>query len=104
MAAAGVRIPTAGAGGSVLAEAFSTFLAVEQGADPPVAAAADTGTDSGDAGPELQVPDAMMDELVRRVVDRMTETVVRDAVAEVVSRIGERLVRDESTRVTAGGE
>ena len=101
---AGARIPPAGAGGSVLAEAFLTFLAVEQGADPPALGAADTGADSGDAGPELQVPDATMDELVQRVVERLAETVVRDTVAEVVSRIGERLAREESTRVTSGGE
>ena len=101
---AGVRIPPPGAGGSVLAEAFSTFLAVEQGADPPALAAADTGADAGNAGPELQVPDAMIDELVERVVERMSETVVRDTVAEVVSRIGERLAREEGTRVTSGGE
>ena len=101
---AGARIPPAGAGGSVLAEAFLTFLAVEQGADPPAPAAGDTGGDSGGAGPELQVSDAVLDELVRRVVERMSETVVRDTVAEVVSRIGERLAREESTGVTADGE
>lgn len=101
---AGARMPPAGAGGSVLAEAFLTFLAVEQGADPPALGAADTGADSGNAGPELQVPDATMDELVDRVVERLAETVVRDTVAEVVSRIGERLAREESTRVTSGGE
>ncbi len=101
---AGARIPPAGAGGSVLAEAFLTFLAVEQGADPPAPAAGDTGGDSGGAGPELQVSDAVLDELVRRVVERMSETVVRDTVAEVVSRIGERLAREENTGVTADGE
>ena len=101
---AGVSVPPAGAGGSVLAEAFSTFLAVEQGADPPALAEADTGADSGNPGPEWQVPDALIDELVERVVERMSETVVRDTVAEVVSRIGERLARDESTRVTSGSE
>ncbi len=101
---AGARIPPAGAGGSVLAEAFLTFLAVEQGADPPAPAAGDTGGDSGGARPELQLSDAVLDELVRRVVERMSETVVRDTVAEVVSRIGERLAREESTGVTADGE
>ena len=100
----GGRVPPAGAGGSVLAQSFVTFLAVEQGADPPAVATADTGADSGSTGPALQVTDAMMDELVDRVVARMTETVLRDAVAEVVSRIAERLAREATTRVTSGGE
>jgi CheY-like chemotaxis protein len=101
---AGVRVPPAGAGGSVLAQSFMTFLAVEQGAAPPAVAPADTGAEAGGGGPALQVTDALMDELVNRVAERMTETVLRDTVAEVVARIAERLAREESTRVTSGGE
>jgi CheY-like chemotaxis protein len=102
---AGVRVPPAGAGGSVLAQSFMTFLAVEQGAAPPAVAPADTGAEAGGGGPALQVTDAMMDELVNRVAERMTETVLRDTVAEVVSRLAERLAREEeSTGVTSGGE
>ncbi len=96
--------PPAGAGGSVLAQAFVTFLAVEQGAAPPAVAVSDTGGDSGGAGSELPLTDAMMDALVKRVVDRLTGTVLRDTVAEVVSRIAERLAREEITRVAPGGE
>ncbi len=101
---AGVAVPPAGAGGSVLAQSFMTFLAVEQGAAPPAVDPADTGAEAGGGGPTLQVTDALMDELVNRVAERMTETVLRDTVAEVVSRIAERLAREESTRVTSGGE
>ena len=101
---AGVGEPPAGAGGSVLAQSFMTFLAVEQGVAPPAVAPAYTGAEAGGGGPALQVTDALMDELVNRVAERMTETVLRDTVAEVVSRIAERLAREESTRVTSGGE
>ena len=92
----------AGAGGSVLAESFKTFLAVEQGAAAPALPAGDGAAGPGDAAPAL--PDAVMDELVKRVLVRLTDTVLQDAVAEVVSRIAERLAREESTRVSPGGE
>ena len=72
----------------MLAQSFVTFLAVEQGADPPALAPAPGGED---AAPALQVTDEMLDELVDRVVRRLRETVLRDTVAEVVSRLGERL-------------
>ena len=94
--------PPAGAGGSVLAQAFVTFLAAEQGAAPPAPPAADLSGASGGAKPVL--PEAVMDELVDRVVERLTDTVLRDTVAEVVSRLAERLGRDEVTRVPPGRE
>ena len=98
------RVPATGPGGSVLAQSFVTFLAVEQGAAPPVLAAADTDADSGGARPAIEITDAMMDDLVNRVVQRLTDTVLRDTVAEVVSLIAERLARGEIARVTPGGE
>ena len=101
---AAARVPATGPGGSVLAQSFVTFLAVEQGAAPPVLAAADTDADSGGARPAIEITDAMMDDLVNRVVERLTDTVLRETVAEVVSRIAERLARGEITRATPGGE
>lgn len=94
------RMPSAGAGGSVLAQSFLTFLAVEQGAAAPALPAAGAAADSGDAGSLL--PEAVMDELVDRVIERLTDTVLRDTVAEVVSRLAERLAREEITRVPPG--
>ena len=96
------RLPSAGAGGSVLAQSFVTFLAVEQGATPPELPVADAVADSGDTQPLL--PEAVMDDLVSRVVERLTDTVLRDTVAEVVARIAERLAREEITRVPSAGE
>ena len=83
----------------MLAQAFATFLAVEQGAAPPAPPAADSG-----AGPRFEVTDALLDELAERVAARLTETVLRDTVAEVVSRIAGRLVREEGERVPPAGE
>ena len=85
-------VPPVGAGGSVLAQSFVTFLAVEQGAEPPALNRA-PGAEGEAPGP--QVTDEMMDELVDRVVRRLRETVLRDTVAEVVSRLGERLAQAE---------
>ena len=98
------RMPPRGSGGSVLAQSFLAFLAVEQGGAPPAVAVRGTGVDSRGTGAELQVTDAMMDDLVARVVERMTDTVLRDTVAEVLSRITERLGREEITRAASGGE
>lgn len=97
----GGAAPAAGAGGSVLAQSFLTFLAVEQGAAPPVLQVAAAAADS-DA--ELLLPEAVMDDLVGKVVERLTDTVLRDTVAEVVSRLAERLAREEITRVPRGRE
>ena len=92
VAGEGVGVPPAGAGGSVLAQSFATFLAVEQGAEPPALTPA-AGAEEEAPGP--QVTDEMMDELVDRVVARLRETVLRDTVAEVVARLGERLAQAE---------
>ena len=104
-----MKASAGGAGASVLAQSFMTFLAVEQGAAPPRApVAADTSAGpADDAGPADGAPaisDAVLDELVDRVLERLTDTVMRDAVAEVVSRIAERLAREEIARVAPGGE
>ncbi|MYN68604.1 MAG: response regulator [Acidobacteria bacterium] len=92
VAGGGVGVPPVGAGGSVLAQSFVTFLAVEQGAEPPALTRA-PGAEGEAPGP--QVTDETMDELVDRVVRRLRETVLRDTVAEVVSRLGEQLAQAE---------
>lgn len=100
VAGGGVDTPPVGAGGSVLAQSFLTFLAVEQGAEPPALAPA---SGEGEA-PAPQVTDEMLDELADRVVERLRETVLRDTVAEVVSRLGERLAQAEITSTAPDSE
>ena len=80
---------------TVLAQAFSTFLAAEQGVPLPAAPAATPAT--GSSGPELT--DQMVDEVVGRVVERLTDRVLRETTAEIVSRVAEQLVREEIDRI-----
>ena len=42
--------------------------------------------------------------LVGRVVDRVTDTTVRNMTADIVSKVAERLVRDEIERIKSGLE
>lgn len=47
----------------------------------------------------VSVTDALVDEVTRRVVERLGAGAVRDVVAEVVAEVSERLVREEITRI-----
>lgn len=78
---------------SAIADAFSALLAAEQGeADaPPVRLPVVAGA--------LQVTDDLVDEIARRVVERLGPNAVHDLVADVVSRVAERLVREEIERI-----
>jgi CheY-like chemotaxis protein len=76
-----------------LAEAFAALLAAEQ-----------TDTAAGVAGwpGRPAVPsEALVEEVVRRVLERLSNTAVRAAVADLVSATAERLVRDEIDRIRA---
>lgn len=80
-----------------IAQAFSALLAAER------------GEGGGAPGPALfaqPVPPAVdLDELAarvtQRVLEQMTDRVVRDAVTDIVSRVAERLVREEIDRIKA---
>jgi CheY-like chemotaxis protein len=72
-----------------LANAFAALLAAEEGAAPPTLAALGVG----------MAPDDMIEDIVRRVIERMGDnTMVRQAVLEVA----ERLVRQEIERIKLG--
>jgi DNA-binding response OmpR family regulator len=78
---------------STLASRFATMLAVEQGELPATAL---------DAQPHNRIDDALVDRIVRRVVEQMSDRAVRDLAAEIVSRTAERLVREEIERIKSG--
>ena len=79
---------------SALATTFATLLAVEQGELPPsVLQPAAAGRDE----------DVLVDRIVRRVVEQLSDRAVRDLATEIVSRTAERLVREEIDRIKAGG-
>jgi CheY-like chemotaxis protein len=84
-----------------LPDAFAALLAAEQDASL-----------SGDAGlwpaapttvvsPPAAVSEELIEAVTRRVLDRLSDTVVRDAVAGIASTIAERLVREEIERIKA---
>ncbi len=70
-----------------LPEAFAALLSAEQG--QPIAPAA--------VRPE-DIPDATIEEIVRRVIDRMGTTAVKQTVLDVA----ERMVREEIARIKRG--
>jgi hypothetical protein len=77
----------------VIAEAFTALLAVEEG-EPGAKPVRLTSV-----GHEPIVTDALVEEVTRRVIERLAPGAVREVVAEVVSDIAERLVREEIARV-----
>ena len=70
-----------------LAEAFATLLSAEQGRSIPPSKAGATN-----------VSEQTVDDIVNRVIARMTDHAVRETVIEVA----ERLVRDEIERIQRG--
>jgi CheY-like chemotaxis protein len=70
-----------------LADAFAALLAAETGGvavELPAAAPA-----------APQVSDALVDEVTRRVIERLGETVLRETLTDVALHVAERLVREE---------
>ncbi len=78
---------------TVIAEAFSALLALEEG-DPAAKPIRLTTTDQAPL-----ITDAVVDEVARRVLQRLAPDTARAIVAEVVSEIAERLVREEIARI-----
>jgi CheY-like chemotaxis protein len=79
-----------------LADAFAALLAAEQGAPNPVP-----------AWPPVRVVEVpvvsedLVEQVTRRVLDRLSDRVVRETVADLVSTIAERLIREEIERIKA---
>jgi CheY-like chemotaxis protein len=80
-------------GRTVIADAFMALLALEQGEPGAHPVRLTTRPD------EVIVTDAMVDEVVRRVLERLAPDAARAVVVEVVSEVAERLVREEIARI-----
>jgi CheY-like chemotaxis protein len=80
-------------GRTVIADAFMALLALEQGEPGARPVRLTTRPD------EVVVTDAMVDEVVRRVLERLAPDAARAVVVEVVSEVAERLVREEIARI-----
>src|SRR4051812_46226643 len=83
-----------------LPDAFAALLAAEQG-EPASAASGLWPAETAPAPTPPVVTDEMIEAIVRRVLDRLSDTVVRDAVADVASSVAERLVLEEIARIRA---
>jgi CheY-like chemotaxis protein len=79
-----------------IAAAFDWLLAAEQGGVPPPDALPPPG------GSRSVAMNTIVDEVTRRVIERLADGAVRDRVAEIVSNVAERLVREEIERLKAG--
>jgi CheY-like chemotaxis protein len=87
-----------------LADAFAALLSAEQNAGSPLKAPQWPGAiapaPAPPAGP-AEITDEVVEEVVRRVLARMSDTIVRERVSVMVSDIAERLVRQEIERIKA---
>jgi hypothetical protein len=95
----GAAAPAAGsapappAAASLVAEAFAAILALEAG-EP---GAQPVRLVTGDSEP--RITEALVEELTRRIIERLAPDAARAAVADVVSEVAERLVREEIERI-----
>jgi CheY-like chemotaxis protein len=80
-------------GRTVIADAFSALLALETG--EPGATPVRLTT----APAQPAVTDALVEELTRRVLQRLAPDSARAVVADIVSEVAERLVREEIARI-----
>jgi CheY-like chemotaxis protein len=83
--------PSAESARNLIADVFSALLAVEQG-DP------DAATRLPLARPPV-VTDDLVDEVTRRVLERLAPDAANGLVARLVSEVAERLVREEIARI-----
>lgn len=85
------RPAEASSGAPSLATTFTALLAEEQGEGPALVPT-----------PAMPVPDALVDEVARRVVERLTDRVLREEVSRHVLDVAERLISEEIARIKAG--
>jgi CheY-like chemotaxis protein len=78
-----------------LADAFAALLAAEQHESPSPSAPLWPASRQ----PAPVVTDEAIEQIVRRVLARLSDHVVRETVADIVSTIAERLVREEIERI-----
>ena len=82
------------AGRNVIADVFSALFAVEQG-DPDAAPL----RLAPPSPPPPAITDELVEEITRRVLQRLAPNAARDVVAQIVSEVAERLIREEISRI-----
>lgn len=87
-----------GGGGNVILDAFNALLAMEQGEPRPPA------RPHGAAGATMAITDEVVDEVARRVIERLAPNTARELVRQIVSDVAERLIREEITRIKSAAD
>ena len=85
-------------GRSLVADMFAALFAAEQG--EAVTPAAPYQASHPAPGP-VAVTDGLVDEVTRRVVERLAPDAANELVAQIVSEVAERLIREEISRIKA---
>jgi len=86
-------------GRNLVADMFAALFAAEQGEE--VAPAAPYQAPSRPSGAPATVTDSLVDEVTRRVVERLAPDAANELVAQIVSEVAERLIREEISRIKA---
>ena len=81
--------------GNVILDAFHALLAMEQGEPGPAVRA-----QVPPAAP-VAITDELVNEVTRRVLERLAPNAARDLVRQVVGEVAERLIREEIARIKA---
>jgi CheY-like chemotaxis protein len=84
-------------GRNLVADMFAALFAAEQG--EAVAPAAPYHAPSRPSGAPATVTDGLVDEVTRRVVERLAPDAANELVAQIVSEVAERLIREEISRI-----
>jgi hypothetical protein len=82
-------------------DAFAALLDAEREHGADAGRRSDPVLAAGIVLPGTAVTQAFIDEVVRRVSERLAEAALRVQVTEIVSAVAERLVRDEIARLKA---
>ena len=87
-----------------LGDAFAALLAAEQTAPVPPRPAVWPGVPAATRPapvdlPVSAVPEDFVAQVTRRVLDQMSDRIVRDTVTDIVTSVAERLVREEIDRI-----
>jgi len=85
-------------GRNLVADMFAALFAAEQGEDVVPAAPYQA---SLPASAPATVSDGLVDEVTRRVVERLAPDAANELVAQIVSEVAERLIREEISRIKA---
>ena len=92
-------VPAAPTPNGLVAEAFAALLALEDGRPDARPVRLVIGDAPSPPAAEPRMTDAVIEDIVRRVIERLGPDAVRTVVADVVSEIAERRVNEEIERI-----